>query len=311
MTLALVSGGAGFIGSHIATALCARGDQVRVLDNFGTGNRANLAHLEGRVEVIEGDILNPQDCARATAGVRWVFHEAALASVPRSVAEPLLSHAHCATGTLNLLDASRRAGVERFVYAASSSCYGDQPTAAKRESDSPAPLSPYAAAKLAGEMYCQAFAASYGLSTVCLRYFNVYGPRQDPAGEYSAVIPKFVTRMLAGQRPIVFGSGRQSRDFVYVGDVAAVNLLAAQAEGVQGEVFNVGCGRQVDLLDLIDAINGALGISLEPDFQPPRAGDVMESQADITRARTRLGYAPQVDLPTGLQLSIDYYRSIA
>lgn len=307
----LVTGGAGFIGSHIATALVERGDDVRVLDNLSTGHRGNLAHLEGRVTLLVGDLTSREDVARAVDGVDVVFHQGALASVPRSVAAPLETNAACVTGTVNVLDAARRAGVRRVVYAASSSAYGDQPYSSKREIDPAAPLSPYAAAKLAGEYYCQAFTASYGQETVALRYFNVFGPRQDPESEYAAVIPKFVTRMLAGQQPIVFGDGKQSRDFTYVDNVVAGNLAAADAPNVAGKVLNVACGRQTNLLDLIAAINRVLGTKIEPIFEPPRAGDVYESLADITLARELLAYAPTIDFDEGLRRSIDYYRGLA
>jgi UDP-glucose 4-epimerase len=242
-----------------------------------------------------------------------VYHEAALASVPRSVAKPRDTHDHCTTGTFNVLEAARLAGVRRVVFAASSAAYGDVPTEVKRETDPPAPLSPYAASKIAGEMYCRAYSESMGLETVALRYFNVFGPRQDPEGEYSAVIPKFVTRMLRGVQPVVFGDGRQSRDFVYIDDVAAANVLAgfADAQRVSGKCFNVACGRQTNLLELIAALNGALGTQIEPDFQPPRAGDVRESLADISQAREFLGYDPKVGFAEGLKRSIDYYRSVA
>lgn len=307
----LVTGGAGFIGSHLVEALAARGDCVRVLDNLSTGRRDNLAAVADRIELIVGDVSDP-NCARAAVeGAEGVFHQAALASVPLSIERPLDVHAACATGTLVVLDAARRAGVRRVVYAASSSAYGDQPVTAKRETDPPAPLSPYAAAKLAGEAYCQAFAASYGLETVALRYFNVFGPRQDPNSPYSAVIPLFVTAMLAGRRPTVYGDGRQSRDFVYVSDVVAANLKAMDAPGVAGRVFNIATGRSTSLLTLIAALNDALGTRIEPIFAPPRPGDVRESMADILQARQALGYEPAVDLAEGLRRSIDYYRRAA
>jgi len=311
MTNVLVTGGAGFIGSHIATALNERGDRVRVLDNLSAGKLENLEHIAGQIDWIEGDILSTVDVERAVDGVEIVFHHAALASVPRSVEKPLDTHEHCATGTLNVLDAARRADVRRVVYAASSSAYGDQPAPVKRESDLLAPLSPYAAAKLAGEMYCQAFAASYGLETVCLRYFNVFGPRQDPDSEYSAVIPKFVTRMLQGDSPIIFGDGKQSRDFIYIDDVVQGNLAAASAEGVAGRCFNMACGRQTSLLELVEALNRVLGTHIEPQFEAPRPGDVRDSLADITLARELLGYKPEIDFEEGLCRSIEYYRSIA
>jgi UDP-glucose 4-epimerase len=306
----LVTGGAGFIGSHIATALVERGDDVRVLDNLSTGSRQNIAHIASKVEFVEGDLLDPAKVDKAVAGVDVVFHQAAMASVPRSLEHPLESHAACATGTLQVLDAARRAGVRRVVYAGSSSAYGNQPYSAKREIDLPAPLSPYAAGKLAGEAYCQAFTASFGLETVVIRYFNVFGPRQDPNGEYSAVIPKFVVMMLAGKRPTVFGDGLQSRDFTYVENVVQGNLAAADSPAAAGRILNVACGRQYALLDLIASINRVLGTKIEPSFAPPRAGDVRESLADITMARECLDYEPTIDFDEGLRRSIDYYRTL-
>lgn len=304
----LVTGGAGFIGSHIATALAARGDDVRVLDNFSTGRRENLAHLSGCVEVVEADLLEADAVADAVAGVDVVYHQAALASVPRSVATPLDTHEACATGTLNVLDAARKSSVRRVVYAGSSSAYGNQPFMSKRETDLPAPLSPYAASKLAGEMYCRAFTETFGLETVVIRYFNVFGPRQDPHSQYSAVIPKFVVAMLAGERPTVFGDGGQSRDFTYIDNVVAGNLAAADARGASGRALNVACGRQFSLLDLIASINRVLGTSVEPEFAAPRAGDVRESLADISAAREVLGYEPVVEFDEGLRRSIEYYQ---
>ncbi|QDT74207.1 SDR family oxidoreductase [Lacipirellula limnantheis] len=306
----LVTGGAGFIGSHLATALVERGDEVRVFDNLSTGKTDNLAHLGKQVELVKGDLLDAKQVEQAVAGVDVVFHQAAMASVPRSLAEPAASHAACATGTLHVLDAARRGGVKRVVYAGSSSAYGNQPFAAKRESDLPAPLSPYAAAKLAGEAYCQAFAASYGLETVVIRYFNVFGPRQDPNGEYSAVIPKFVVSMLAGKRPTVFGDGGQSRDFTYVENVVRGNLAAAAAPAASGRIFNVACGRQYSLLELIESINRVLGTKIEPIFAAARVGDVRDSLADITAARETLAYEPTIDFDEGLRRSIEYYKSL-
>lgn len=307
----LVTGGAGFIGSHIAETLVARGDQVRVLDNLSTGHRSNLSGLCSRIEFIEGDVTDARTAARAVEGVDCVFHEAALASVPLSIERPLDSHAACATGTVTLLDAARRAGVRRVVYAASSAAYGNQPTSTKRESDLPAPLSPYAAGKLAGELYCQAFWSSFGLETVAIRYFNVFGPRQDPHSQYSAVIPLFITAMLSGRQPVIYGDGRQSRDFSYVANVVHANLLAADAPGVAGRTINAADGRSVDLLALLDALNRLLGTHVKPQFAPQRPGDVRESQADITLARSLLGYEPQVGFEDGLRRSVDYYREIA
>lgn len=307
----LVTGGAGFIGSHITAALVQRGDRVRVLDNLWSGQRANLAEVADHIEFIEASLLDEGELARAVEGVDCIFHEAALASVPLSVERPLDTNAVGVTGTVALLDAARRAGVRRLVFAGSSAAYGDQPTSAKRESDPLAPISPYGASKAAGEIYCQAFSATYGFETVCLRYFNVFGPRQDPGSPYSAVIPLFITAMLAGQQPTVYGDGQQSRDFSYVANVVQANLLAADAANVSGRVFNIADGRSISLLVLIAALNELLGTNVQPHFAPPRVGDIRESLADITAARRSLGYEPQVDFHEGLRRSIDYYRSIA
>ena len=303
----LVTGGAGFIGSHIAETLVGRGDRVRVLDNLSTGRLSNLDGFRDGVEFIEGDVADAEVVGRAVDSVDCVFHEAALASVPLSVERPLESHAACATGTVTLLDAARRGGVRRVVYAASSAAYGDQPTSSKRETDLPAPLSPYAAAKLAGELYCQAFWKSFGLETVAIRYFNVFGPRQDPHSQYSAVIPLWITAMLAGQQPVIYGDGRQSRDFSFVANIVHANLLAADAPNVAGRTINAADGRSTDLLTLLDVLNRRLGMNVKPRFAPPRQGDVRESQADITLARQLLGYEPQVDFEEGLRRSVDYY----
>ena len=311
MGISLVTGGAGFIGSHVASALVERGEQVRVLDNLVSGHRANLAHLAGRVEFVHGDLVNRPDVERVLAGVEVVFHQAALASVPRSVERPLDTNAACVTGTVNLLDAARKSGVRRVVFAASSSAYGDQVTPSKSEDLMPGPLSPYAAAKLAGEFYCQAFASTYGLETVSLRYFNVFGPRQDPQSQYAAVIPKFITEMLAGRRPTIFGDGKQSRDFTYIDNVVHGNLLAAKAPAAVGRTINVACGQSYTLLQLVDGINRALGTKIEPVFEPPRVGDVRDSLADISLARELLGYEPIIDFNDGLGRAIDFYRQSA
>lgn len=310
MTKYLVTGGAGFIGSHIATALAERGDEVSVFDNLSTGTRDNLAHLGSKVELIEGDLLDRDAVDQAVSDVDVIYHQAALASVPRSVAKPMDTNAACVTGTLNILDAARLAKVKRVIYAGSSSAYGNQPFMSKREGDVPMPLSPYAAAKLAGENYCRAFHATYGLETVVIRYFNVFGPRQDPNSEYSAVIPIFVTKMLAGDRPTVYGDGLQSRDFTFIENVVAGNLAAEKAPDAAGRVFNVACGRQFSLIDLLASINNVLGTEIEPVFADPRAGDVRESLADISAAREILGYEPKVDFEEGLRRSIEYYRSL-
>ncbi len=310
MRVFLVTGGAGFIGSNIAEKLVKRGDRVRVLDNLSTGHLDNLADFRDGVEFIEGDICDPETVQKAVAGVDCVFHEAALASVPRSVRAPLDTNAACVTGTVTLLDAARRAGVRRVVYAASSSAYGDQPTCSKRETDMPMPISPYGAAKLAAEFYMKAFAATYDIETVSLRYFNVFGPRQDPNSQYSAVIPLFITAMLSGRRPIVYGDGLQSRDFTFVDNVVHANLLAADAPGVSGRMFNCANGRTTDLLTLLRILNELLGTDIRPVHEAPRTGDVRESLADITQARRMLGYETQVGFEEGLRRSIDYYRGL-
>jgi UDP-glucose 4-epimerase len=306
----LVTGGAGFIGSHIATALLKRGDRVRVLDNLCTGTRKNIDALGDAIEFIEGDLVNPRDVERALDGVEVVFHEAALASVPRSVETPLDTNAACVTGTVTLLDRARRSGVRRVVYGGSSSAYGDQPTPAKHEKLLAAPLSPYAAAKLAGELYCQAFTNTYGLETVTLRYFNVFGPRQDPNSQYAAVIPKFITQMLAGRRPTIFGDGRQSRDFTYIDNVVQGNLLAAVSAEAVGQTMNVACGASYSLLDLVAGINQILQTNIQPIFEPARAGDVRESLADISLAKQLLNYEPGLGFSDGLHRTVDYYQKL-
>jgi UDP-glucose 4-epimerase len=308
----LVTGGAGFIGSNIVEALVARGDRVRVIDNLCTGKVENLAPFGDKVELVRADLADAPAVAKAVAGVDCIFHEAALASVPRSVEAPLDTNQACVTGTVTLLDAARRAGVRRVIYAASSSAYGDQPTSSKRETDLPAPISPYGAAKLAAEVYCQSFYHTYKLETVCLRYFNVFGPRQDPGSPYSAVIPLFITALLGGKQPVVYGDGEQSRDFTYVSNVVDGNLLAADApaEKVAGRVINVANGRSTSLLTLIQELNRLLGTNVKARHEAARVGDVRESLADITQARTCLGYEPRVGFEEGLRRSIEYYRTI-
>src|SRR5262245_5953983 len=309
MKKVLVTGGAGFIGSHIVDALVERGLQVRVLDNLSTGHLENLEQSRNKIDFIETDLTYATAVARAVTGVDCIFHQAALASVPRSVAHPLDSHAACATATLTLLAAARKAGVKRLVYAGSSSAYGDQPTPVKRETDLPLPISPYGAAKLSGELYCHAFSAMKAVETVALRYFNVFGPRQDPKSEYSAVIPRFITALLSGKAPMIFGDGKQSRDFTFVGDVVQANLLAAEAEDVSGRVFNIANGSRTTLLELVTALNKLLGTKIQPKYDDPRPGDIRDSQADISEAKKCLGFEPKVDFVEGLRLSIDYYRS--
>lgn len=304
----LVTGGAGFIGSHLVAALAARGDQVRVLDDLSTGRAASLAALGKNVELTRGSILDADLLAKLADGVDCVFHHAALASVPASLAQPLATHQACATGTLLVLDAARRASVRRVVYAGSSAAYGDYPTPVKSEGDPIAVLSPYAAAKAAGELYCAAFHRSFGLETVTLRYFNVFGPRQDPAGPYAAVIPRFIARMLAGQQPTIFGDGYQTRDFCYVDNVVSANLLAADATHAAGATINIGSGTAVTLRELVARLNETLGTQLEPAFLPERTGDIRDSRADISRAVRLLGYTPQIDLREGLRRTAEYFR---
>ncbi len=304
----LVTGGAGFIGSNIVSALVERRDDVRVLDSLATGRQTNLVGLDGRITQITGDLRDAEAVKRAVGGVDAVFHQAALSSVARSIADPLSSHEINATGTLILLQAAREAGVRRFVYASSSSVYGDTPTLPKVETLPTNPLSPYAVAKLAGEQYCRVFFRLYGLETVCLRYFNVFGPRQDPNSEYAAVVPKFIAAMSKRQPPVIHGDGTQSRDFSYVSNVVEANLLAASANGIGGEVFNIACGQQASLLDLVASLNRILGTSIEPSFGPPRPGDVKHSMADIDHARLLLGYEPRVLFEAGLARTADWFR---
>jgi len=306
----LVTGGAGFIGSHIAEALVKRGDRVRALDNLSAGFRENVERLGAAAELIEGEVQDVGAVARAMEGVECVFHQAALASVPRSLENPLATNEACVSGTVAVLHAARKAGVKRVIYAASSSAYGDLPFSSKRESDLPMPLSPYAAAKLAGEFYCQAFSHSFGLSTVGLRYFNVFGPRQDPGSPYSAVIPIFITKLLQGVPPTIYGDGEQSRDFTFVENVVHGNLLAAEAEGVDGRILNVANGVSTSVNTMLARLNELLGTSIEARYEPPRPGDVRDSLADISAAEKLLGYRPLVDFDEGLRRSIDYYKSL-
>lgn len=308
MATYLVTGGAGFIGSHLVDALTARGDRVRVLDNFSTGRRDNLRGLAGAPDIVEGDLGDQRAVAGAVRGVEGIFHQGALPSVPRSLQNPLASHQVNATGTLHLLVAAREAGVQRVVYASSSSVYGDTPTLPTEEGMPPQPRSPYAVTKLAGEHYCRVFTAAFGLETVCLRYFNVFGPRQDPTSQYAAVIPAFIEAAIRGEAPTVFGDGTQSRDFTYVGNVVAANLLAMEAAGIGGEVFNIGCGDRHTLLDLLAALEEILEVRIRPRFAPPRPGDVRHSQAAIGKAERRLGYRPLVPFREGLRRTAAWLR---
>jgi UDP-glucose 4-epimerase len=306
----LVTGAAGFIGRSIAAALLERGEAVRGIDNFITGKRSNLTGLEA-VEFIEGDLTDPEQCARACEGVEIIFHEAALASVPRSVADPAGTNLHCVTATLNLLVAARAAGVRRVVYAGSSSAYGDTPTLPKREEMLPAPISPYAVAKLAGEQYMRAFARVYGLETVVLRYFNVFGPFQDPTSHYSGVLAIFCRCMLAGEQPTIFGDGEQSRDFTYIDNVVHANLLAADApaERVAGQMMNVATGIRSTLNETFRILREFTGYRGQPKYDAPRSGDIVDSLADIQLAGQLLGYSPIVDFREGLRRTVDWYRT--
>ena len=307
MTQYLVTGGAGFIGSHLVTRLVEEGHQVRILDNLCAGTLQNLAHLNDGVEFFQGDVADPEACAKAVAGAEVVFHQAALASVPLSVDRPLDTHKACVTGTVTLLDACVKAKVRRVVYAASSSVYGNDPEMPKHESQLPQALSPYAAAKLAGELYCESFASSYDLETVRLRYFNIFGPRQDPDSPYAAVIPLFVSALVNGHRPKIFGDGTQSRDFTYVDNVVEANIRASLAEGVSGNVYNVACGESLSILDLLKEICSRLNVPCDPEFLEARAGDVKHSWADISATKRDLGYEIQVPWREGLAPTIDYY----
>ena len=306
----LVTGAAGFIGRSIAAALVARRETVRGIDNLITGKRSNLVGLE-KMEFIEGDLTDPSACAKACDGVEIVFHEAALASVPRSVADPVSTNANCVNATLNLLVAARAAGVRRVVYAGSSSAYGDTPTLPKQEAMLPNPISPYAVAKLAGEHYMRVFARVYGLETVVLRYFNVFGPFQDPTSHYSGVLAIFCRKMLAGEQPTIYGDGEQSRDFTYIDNVVHANLLAAAApaEKVSGKMMNAATGARITLNQTFEILCGLTGYSGKPAYVDGRAGDIRDSLADIGLAGELLGYQPIVDFREGLRRTVEWYRS--
>jgi len=307
MVSCLVTGGAGFIGSHLVEALVARGMRVRVLDDLSTGRVANLAAVQGKIETITASISDPQAVAAAVTGVDWVFHLAAIASVQSSLEDPLRTHDVCATGTLRVLEAARRAGVRRVIYAASASAYGPLASGAQRESDPLEPQSPYAAAKLAGEHYCQAFSTSYGLETVRLRFFNVFGPRQDPQSPYSGVIALFIAAMLTNKPVMVHDDGRQSRDFVYVADAVQALLKAAEAP-LPGKVYNIGSGRSSTILELLGGLNAILGTAVVPIHGPARPGDVRHSLAAIDLATRDLNYHPSMSFADGLRATVDWYR---
>lgn len=314
MTSYVITGGAGFIGSHIAAHLLQAGHEVRIVDNLLTGNPANLDYLRslnGNLTIHPVSITDLAALYPIFKGAEVVFHQAALPSVPRSIANPLETHENCVTGTLYVLKAAQESGVRRVVYAASSSAYGDNDVEYKIETLSPAPISPYGVAKLAGEMYCQVFYKVYGLETVCLRYFNVFGARQDPTSEYSAVIPKFITRMLRGESPVIYGDGQQSRDFTYIDNVIHGNLLAATSPDACGEVMNLATGGNISLLDLVEQLNAILGTSIAPIHAPARTGDILHSQADIQKAAELLDFTPIISFNEGLRRTVEWYKEQA
>jgi nucleoside-diphosphate-sugar epimerase len=308
--IALVTGGAGFIGSHIASALAAAGARVRVIDDLSTGYRENLEEIKGDLDFVQGSLADEASLGKAMEDVELVFHEAAIPSVPRSVENPRQTHIASVESTFSLLLAAREKKVRRVVYAASSSAYGDQPTLPKVETMLPEPLSPYAVAKLVGEHYCQVFTRVYGLETISLRYFNVFGPRQDPSSQYSGVVSRFISDLLGGQRPVIYGDGEQSRDFTYIQNVVDANLKASESARGIGQVINVANGERISLNQLLTELKSLTGKpDVVADYQPPRAGDVKHSLADITRARELLGFEPRVGLRPGLELTIDWWKN--
>lgn len=309
MALYLVTGGAGFIGSHLVERLIALGHRVRVLDDLSEGRRENLAAVWDRIEFIEGDLRDPETVRRAVCGVEYILHQAALRSVPRSVEDPVTTTAVNVLGTVNLLRAACDAGVRRVVFASSSSVYGETAELPLRESHEPRPISPYAVSKLAGEHYCAVFTRLYGVETVSLRYFNVFGPRQDPRSEYAAVIPRFILAALRGEPLEIHGDGLQSRDFTYVENVVEANLRAATQPGIAGEVFNVGCGQRYSVLDVKAHLERILGRSLPARHTPPRKGDVRHTQADMSKAEAALGYRPRVSFAEGLRRTVEFFAA--
>ncbi len=311
MARALVTGGAGFIGSNLTEALLKAGHQVRVIDNLSTGKRENLVFDEAYplLEMIEGDICDLATCEKAVKGIEYVFHQAALPSVQRSVEDPIGSNQANVGGTLNILTAARDAGVRRVIYAASSSAYGDTPTLPKHEEMVPGPLSPYALQKFIGEQYCRLFFQLYGLETISLRYFNIFGPKQDPNSIYSAVIPRFINALILGRAPVIFGDGEQSRDFTYIDNVVHANLLAMNAERTHGEVVNVACGRRVSLNQLLKILQDIIGSYISPIYEEPRKGDVRHSLADIRRAKEILDYTPRIGSEEGLRRTVEYFKN--
>lgn len=304
----VVTGGGGFIGSHIVEELVRRNETVTIIDNFSTGKHENVEPFEDDVEVIEADIAEAKNLTQFLKGADYVIHQAAIPSVPKSIIDPVKSHNANVNGTLRLLVACREAGVKRVVYASSSSLYGDSPTLPKHEGMTPNPLSPYGAQKLFGEMYCQVFTRAYGLETVALRYFNVFGPRQDATSQYSGVLALFIPAVLQDRRPTIHGDGLQSRDFTFVKNVVEANLLACKAPGVAGEVFNIACGDRITVNSMLQQINKITGKDVAPIYGDPRKGDIKHSHADITRAKERLGYQPKVSFEDGLRSTIEWYR---
>ncbi len=309
MPLYLVTGGAGFIGSNIAETLVRQGADVRVIDNFSTGHPENLETFRDRVEFRRVDICNLSEVREAVGGADYVLHQAAIPSVPRSVIDPVSSHNADVTGTLHVLWASKEAGVKRVVYAASSSAYGDSERLPKNEEMPAKPISPYGLMKYVGEEYCRLFTPLYGLETVSLRYFNVFGPRQDPTSQYSGVLSRFITSMLMGKPPVIFGDGEQSRDFTYVTNVVNANLLACHSPNAAGNVYNIACGQRICLNDVVAVLNQILGTQLSAIHQSPRPGDIKHSLADIERAKVELGYVPGVGFEDGLQRTVEWYRT--
>ena len=328
MATYLVTGGGGFIGSNIVEELVRRGERVKVLDNFSTGRRENIESFLGDIDLIEGDVRSYHIVKKAVEGVDFILHQAALPSVPRSINDPISTNDVNVVGTLNILDAAKDAGVKRIVYASSSSIYGNSSpreisaiehncystsisrgeVLPKREDMMPEPLSPYAVSKLAGEKYCQVFSRIYGLETVCLRYFNVFGPKQDPTSQYSAVIPKFIAMMLNGRPPTIYGDGLQSRDFTFVANAVDANLLACEASNINGEIINIACGESSSILDLVEALNNLLNTKIVPEHLEARKGDVKHSLADIQKAKRLLNYYPKVSFKEGLRKTLDFYR---
>jgi UDP-glucose 4-epimerase len=308
MAVYLVTGGAGFIGSNLVEELVRQGAQVRVIDNFATGKPENLKPFEGMIDFREVDICDLKALKEAVQGVDYVLHQAAIPSVPKSVIDPIASHNADLTGTLHVLWAAKEAEVKRVVYAASSSAYGENPELPKREEMPARAISPYGLMKYVGEEYCRLFTQLYGLETVSLRYFNVFGPRQDPSSQYSGVLSRFITAMLAGKKPVIFGDGEQSRDFTFVANVVQGNLLACHARGVAGKMYNLACGRRVNLNEVVVQLNRILGTSLVPVHEPSRVGDIKHSLADISRATTDLKYTPLVQFEEGLRTTVEWYR---